>query len=290
MKKFVFGIAFKIVAIIAIIVCASSMYIIKPEQSGLLIQFGKVVQEVEAPGIYFKIPFIQSVKKIYTGEQIYDIAQSEVITADKKTMIADAFVTWNVEDALSYHQTLSSMRIAEDRIDVAVYNAMKSHISSTNQSEVISGKDGSSAAAILSKVEGMDSYGLDISNVEMKLLDLPSSNKSAVYGRMISEREAIAAQHTAEGQQIAKNTRSRVDKEARIILSNAQTEAAKIEAAGDEEYFKILAEAYNKDEGAREFYQFMIGLNALKSSLTNGGTFVIDASSPLYDVIQNTGE
>lgn len=290
MKKFVLSITLKALAIVAIIVLATSTYIIQPEQTGLLIQFGKVVKQVEEPGIYFKAPFIQSVKKVYTGEQIYDIAQSEVITADKKTMIADAYVTWNVEDALAYHQTLSSMRVAESRIDVAVYNAMKNHISATNQAEVISGKDGSGAAAILSKVEGMGGYGLDISNVEMKLLDLPSSNKDAVYNRMISEREAIAAQHTAEGEQVAKNTRSRVDKETRIILSNAKTEAAKTEAAGDEEYFRILAEAYNKDEGAREFYQFMIGLNALKSSLTNGGTFVIDESSPLYDVIQNTGK
>lgn len=289
MKKFAFNIGIKIIAMIAIIVIATSTYIIQPEQTGLLIQFGKVVKQVEEPGLYFKAPFIQSVKKVYTGEQIYDIEQSEVITADKKTMITDAYVTWNVDDALSYHQTLSSMRVAESRIDVAVYNAMKNHISATNQVEVVSGKDGSGAAAILSKIEGMSGYGLNISSVEMKLLDLPSSNKDAVYNRMISERQAMAAQHTAEGEQIAKNTRSRVDKETRIILSNAKTEAAKTEAAGDEEYFRILAEAYNKDDSAREFYQFLLGLNALKSSLTNGGTFVIDESSPLYNVIQNTG-
>ena len=132
-------------------------------------------------------------------------------------------------------------------------------------------------------------YGIDILTVDVKKLDLPDDNKQAVYSRMISERQAIAAQHTAEGEQTAKNTRSRVDKETRIILSNAKTEAAKTEAAGDEEYFSILAKAYNQDEGAREFYQFLLGLNALKSSLTNGGTFVIDESSPLYDVIQNTG-
>lgn len=283
-----YKIAIRLVAILAIFLVSNMFYVLEPNESALVKQFGRVVSEQSSPGVYFKAPFIQTVTYTNMAEHLYDLEASDVITSDKKTMIADCYAIWRVTDPLKFYQSLaSSSKTAESRIDVAVYNAMKNVISSTPQTEVINGKDGSLNATILENVNGIDSYGINVNDVEVKLLDLPEDNKQSVYDRMISERNVISARYTAEGQQQAKEITNDVESTVRVMLSDANTRAAELEAEGDAEYYKILAEAYNGSEDARSFYEFIIGLNALKNSLVEGGTIVIDENNPLYSVIQN---
>lgn len=281
-------IAIRIVLIVAIIIVTSMFYVVKPNESGLVKQFGKVVNSQMTPGLYVKIPLIQDVTYTNTGERLYDLEKSDVITADKKTMIADCYCIWSVTDPLKFYQTLAnSSKTAESRIDVSVYNAMKNEISSTKQDDVISGKDGTLNSAIMEKVDGMEAYGITINDVEMKQLDLPEDNKESVYERMISERDVISTQYEAEGKRQATEITNETDSKVRVMLSDAKTQAALLEAEGESEYYRILAEAYNNSDDSREFYQFIIGLNSLKESLKNGGTIVIDETSPLYEVIKN---
>lgn len=288
-KKLILKIATRVIAIFAVLLVAGSMYIVEPNEYVLVKQFGRVVAQEGTPGLKFKIPMLQSTQTINTAEQLYDLAKSDVITSDKKTMIADCYSTWKVTDPMKFYQTLSATTAtAESRIDVNVYNAMKNVISSTKQDDVISGKDGSLDQSIMAKIDSMDTYGISVTEVEMKLLDLPEANKDSVFTRMISERNVISAQYTAEGNQEATEINNAVDSTVRVMLSEAKTEAAKLEAEGDAEYFRILAEAYNSSDSAREFYQYIIGINSLKESLANGGTIVIDQNSPLYEVIMNT--
>lgn len=283
-----YKIVIRLVAILAIFLVGNMFYVLEPNESALVKQFGRVVSEQSNPGVYFKVPFIQTVTYTNMAEHLYDLEASDVITSDKKTMIADCYAIWRVTDPLKFYQSLaSSSKTAESRIDVAVYNSMKNVISSTPQTEVINGKDGSLNANILENVNGIDSYGIDVNDVEVKLLDLPEDNKQSVYDRMISERNVISARYTAEGQQQAKEITNDVESTVRVMLSDANTRAAELEAEGDAEYYKILAEAYNSSEDARSFYEFIIGLNALKNSLVEGGTIVIDENNPLYSVIQN---
>lgn len=287
-KKLILKIAVCVIAILAIMIVGSSMYIVEPNEYALVKQFGRVVDQEATPGLYFKIPLIQSVTYIDTSEQLYDLAESDVITSDKKTMIADCYSTWKVTDPMKYYQTLSAVTAtAESRIDVGVYNSMKNVISSTKQDDVISGKDGSLDLAIMAQIDGMDAYGITITEVEMKQLDLPTDNKNSVYLRMISERNVISAQYTAEGNQEAREITNAVESTVKVMLSDAKTEAAMLEAEGDAEYYRILAEAYNSSDSARAFYQYIIGINSLRKSLENGGTIVIDQTSPLYEVLMN---
>lgn len=283
-----YKIVIRLVAILAIFLVGNMFYVLEPNESALVKQFGRVVSEQSNPGVYIKAPFIQTVTYTNMAEHLYDLEASDVITSDKKTMIADCYAIWRVTDPLKFYQSLaSSSKTAESRIDVAVYNAMKNVISSTPQTEVINGKDGSLNATILENVNGIDSYGINVNDVEVKLLDLPEDNKQSVYDRMISERNVISARYTAEGQQQAKEITNDVESTVRVMLSDANTRAAELEAEGDAEYYQILAEAYNSSEDARSFYEFIIGLNALKNSLVEGGTIVIDENNPLYSVIQN---
>lgn len=287
MKAIVIKIILTVIGILAILISTSFLGYNVKNQQVLIIQFGEVVDIITEPGIYFKIPIIQSTKDIYVGERLYDVPASEVITSDKKTMIANCYVTWQVTDTKKYYQTLSSESVAQGRIDVAVYNAMKNVISSTEQEQVISGKDGSLGDIILRKIS-MEQYGITINANEIKVLDLPDANKKAVYERMISERKAIAAEYRANGESAAKKIRIQTDAEIRELISNAQVVAAKSEAEGEEEYYRILAEAYSSSPEKRQFYNFMIGIEAMRNSLANGGTITINQDSPLYDILNDS--
>ena len=279
----------KIVAVVITIVFAvvffSSTYTLKENEFGLIKQFGKVVETKQDAGLHFKKPFIQSVMNLPKDEQLYDLASSDVITSDKKSMIADCYVVWQIIDPLKYYQTLKSTSNAESRIDILVYNSMKNVISSTTQDEVIRGKDGTLSVKVMESLSGnsIEQYGISINLVEMKLLDLPEDNKGAVYSRMISERNKIAAQYTAEGESEAQQIRNDVDYQVRVVLSNAQKEAKKIIAEGEAEYMKIIQDAYNSPE-RNEFYQFLRGLEATKASLTQGTMVIIDDD---YKIIDN---
>lgn len=278
-----------IVAIIAIVITAGSFHFNVKDRDVLVFQFGKVINVKNEPGVYWTIPLIQNTKSIFVGERIYDIPTTNVTTSDKKSMICNAYVTWKITDTKLYYQQLSSVETAQGRLDTAVYAAMKNVISSNNQDRVISGKDGSLGETILKKIN-LSQYGIEVTDVEIKVLDLPDDNKSAVYDRMISERNAIAAQYTADGEKEANTAKSKTDAEVRQIKSDAEAQAAATIAEGEAEYYRILADAYSKSPDKTEFYMYWTGINALEDTLKNGGTFVIDESSPLYDILMNKAD
>lgn len=274
------------VLLLAVILLSGSLVITRQNEYTVIKQFGAVVRIEDQPGPSLKIPFIQTTQTIPNTLMLYDLAVSDVITSDKKTMIADCFVTWRVVDPYLFIETLSAnIANAEVRIDSVVYNSLKTTISSLQQEEVISGRDGRLAEAILANCDStFGQYGIDITAIETKTLDMPAENKSAVYARMISEREKIAAEYTANGEYEAQKTRNNADKEAEILLSEAEAQATVIRAEGDAEYMRILASAYDTPEKA-DFYTFMIALEAAKESLSGGNkTLILDETSPLASI------
>lgn len=201
---------------------------------------------------------------------------------DKKNMVCDCFVLWRISDPQLFIQTLNSRGYAEDRINTTVYNAVKNVISSMEQTEVISGRDGELSEAIREYIgSSMSQYGIDLVSVETKHLDLPSDNKTAVYERMISERNNIAAQYTAEGEAEATMIRTQTDNEVTVKLSEAEAEAQKLIAEGEAEYMRILSAVYG-DESRSEFYTFVRALDAAKDSLTGQNkTVILSEDSPM---------
>ena len=283
-----------LVIVLLLILIFNSLVVTKQNEYTVIKQFGKVVDVVAAPGPSLKLPFVQTTQTIPNTLMLYDLAVSDVITSDKKSMIADCFVTWRVTDPYRFIETLSaSVTNAEYRIDAVVYNSLKTTISSMKQEEIISGRDGRLAEAILANCDNtFDQYGIDITAVETKTLDMPTENKEAVYERMISEREKIAAEYTANGNYEAQKTRNTADKEVEILLSESEAKATVIRAEGDAQYMRILAEAYNTPQKA-EFYTFMIALDAARDSLQGGNkTLILDETSPLASLFYQgkTGE
>ena len=275
-----------IVLLVLVVTGASSIVITRENEYSLVRQFGKIDHVMSEAGVSFKIPFIQSVDTLPKQILLYDLPSSDVITSDKKTMICDSYILWYIADPQKFAQTLnSSITNAEGRLDAIVYNSTKNVISSTTQDDVISGRDGELSEAIMANIgNSLDQYGIQLLSFETKKLDLPGDNKAAVYERMISERDNIAATYTAEGSSEAQIIRNTTDKEVTVLLSEAEKEAAILIAEGEAEYMRILSEAYN-DESKQEFYSFVRSLDALKASLKgNNKTVILSPDSPIAQI------
>ena len=279
-KKMAAGLGIFTVGAIAL---ASSLTVAQKNEYQLVRQFGKVKRIIEEPGIYFKVPFVESVSTLPKETLIYDLTPSDVITKDKKTMICDSYVLWRIEE---FAQTLnSSLSNAESRLNTSVYNATKNVISSMDQDQVISGRTGSLSEKVMENIgTNMEQYGIELLSFETKQLDLPNDNKEAVYERMISERENIAATYTAEGNSEAKVIRNTTDKEVAIQISDAEKQAEILEAEGEAEYMRVLSEAYG-DAERTEFYTFVRSLDALRESMKGGDkTVILDENSPIAQI------
>ncbi len=286
MKKIVRKILTIAIALAIMIGLGGSVVVTKENEYKLIREFGRVSRVIDTAGLSFKIPFIQSADTLPKEILLYDLAASDVITMDKKTMMSDSYVLWKISDPLKFAQTLnSSILNAERRIDTTVYNSIKNIISSMSQNDVISGRDGELSEAIMNNIGStMEQYGIQLLAVETKQLDLPSDNKAAVYERMISERDKIAATYQAEGQAEAQVIRNTTDREIAVSISNAQAEAAAVTAEGEAEYMRILAGAYNTPERT-EFYSFIRALDAARASLTGtDNTLILPADSPIASI------
>ncbi|WMC93678.1 protease modulator HflC [Kineothrix sp. MB12-C1] len=272
-----------IVLIVAVFVFGNSIYTIAENEYAAVTQFGKIQYVVSEAGANFKVPFIQSVKKIPKELMLYDIKQSDVITSDKKSMITDNYILWRITDPVKFAQTLNySIGNAEDRSSVASYNATKNVISSMTQDEIIASRGTKLTELITNNANSaIGQYGIEIVKTEIKLLDLPDDNKEAVYERMISERNNIAASFSAEGRSEAQKIMNQTDKTVTVMLAEARKQAAVLEAEGESEYMKKLAEAYN-DESKADFYTYIRSLDALKNSLQGENkTLILDKDSAI---------
>ncbi|SCY20930.1 MULTISPECIES: protease modulator HflC [unclassified Butyrivibrio] len=281
----VFGFIAAIV-VIAVVLIGSATFVVHQNEYVTVRRFGKIVSIVSEPGLHFKTPFIEDTQSISGKVIIYDIPASDVITKDKKSMITDTYVLWRVTDPLKYVQTLNALsNRAEERIEASVYNATKNAISSMSQDEVIEARGETLTGIITTEANSdMEGYGISIIQAQIKALDLPDDNKNAVYERMISERNNIAASYTAQGEAEAQKIHNETDKQVAIVKAKAQKDAAVLEAEGEAEYMKTLSEAYNTEEKA-EFYNYMRGLDALKASLSGDKTIILDKNSELAKIL-----
>ncbi len=279
-----------VLALVLVIAASGSIYTVKENQYACTVRFSKIIETVDQPGLHFKIPFIDSVKYFSKATTLYDIPPSEVLTSDKQNMTVDCYVLWKISDPLKFYQTLGNATVAEERLNAITYTILKNTMSTLAQSDIINMNDGAERNEIY---EGISSdvdaeagkYGIRVVDVKIKQFDLPDSNLNAVYNRMISERNQMAEKYTADGNYEASIIRNDVDKQVNILVSNANAEAAELEAQGEAEYMRLLAEAYDSED-KKDFYEFTLALDALKQSLTGEEkTVILDADSELAKIL-----
>ena len=279
-----------VVALLVLICLANSMYTVKENQYACTVRFSKIIDTTSEAGLHFKVPFVDSVKYFTKATQLYDIPPSEVLTSDKQNMTVDCYILWSISDPKLFYQTLGSTGVAEDRLDNLTYNELKTVMGTLAQSDIINMNDGAERNEIYEGIAtNVDKeaikYGIHVEDVKIKQFDLPESNLTAVYSRMISERNQMAEKYTADGNYEASIIRNDVDKQVNIIVSNAKAQAAQLEAEGEAEYMRLLAEAYDTAD-KKEFYEFTLALDALKKSLDGEEkTVILDGNSELAKIL-----
>ena len=287
MKKTILAI---VIALILVIGLSGSLYTVREDQYACTFRFSEIVNTTENPGLHFKVPFVDSVKYFSKATQFYDIPPSEVLTSDKQNMTVDCYILWQIADPQQFYRALGTTGKAEERLNAITYNALKNAMGRLAQADIINMNDGAERndiyEGITTTVDAQAvTYGIHVEDVKIKQFALPDSNLNAVYSRMISERNQMAEKYTADGNYDASIIRNEVDKQVNIIVSNAEAEAAKLEAEGEAEYMRMLAEAYN-NEDKKDFYEFTLALDALKKSLSgNEKTIILDADSDLAQIL-----
>ena len=278
------------IVLLVVILAACSFYVVEENQYACTFRFSEIIHLEDQPGLHFKIPFLDTVEYFTKATQFYDIPPSEVLTSDKQNMTVDCYILWNISDPQQFYRALGGTAQAEERLNAITYNALKTAMGTLAQADIINMNDGAERNEIYEGIattvnNQAKTYGIHVEDVKIKQFDLPDSNLNAVYSRMISERNQMAEKYTADGNYEASIIRNDVDKEVNIIISNAQAEAAKLEAEGEAEYMRLLAEAYNSQD-KKDFYEFILALDALKQSLSGGEkTVILDPDSELAKIL-----
>ena len=275
---------------VMLIVGSGCFFTVREDQYACTVRFSKIIDTTDQAGLHFKLPFVDTVKYFTKATQLYDIPPSEVLTSDKQNMTVDCYLLWSIGDPKLFYQRLGSTANAEQRLDALTYNELKTVMGTLAQSDIVNMEDGAKRNEIYSNIASdvdalAQAYGIRVEDVKIKQFDLPESNLNAVYNRMISERNQMAEKYTADGDYEASIIRNNVDKQVNIMVSDAQAEAAKLEAEGEAEYMRMLAQAYDTQD-KKDFYEFTLALDALKKSLTgNEKTVILDKNSDLAQIL-----
>ena len=293
-KKTIIGLIITgVIVISAVAILFDCFYTVAENEFACVFRFSKMIDITDEAGLHFKAPFVDEVRSFPDTVMLYNVPQSEVLTADQKSMTVDSYLIWRITDPLLFYQTLGTISEAETRLDALTYNSLKNLMGTLKQDDIINEEAVTARKDIYAGIttdvaKNAAVYGISVIDVKIKRFDLPEANEQAVYERMISDRERIAAEYTANGEYQASLIKNEVDKKVNIIISDAEAEAAKIEAEGEAEYMRILAEAYDTED-KRDFYEFIKALEALEASLTgNEKTVVLGPDSALGRILINS--
>lgn len=285
---------FLMILLLAAFIGVNSIFTVAENEYACTVRFQKIIDTTGEAGLHFKLPFLDSVKYFTKATQLYDIPPSEVLTSDKQNMTVDCYILWSISDPKLFYQTLTTTANAEQRLDALTYNELKTAMGKLAQSDIINMEEGGKRNRIYEQIAAdVDSvasttYGIRVEDVKIKQFDLPDSNLQAVYNRMISERRQMAEKYTADGNYEASIIRNDVDKQVNILVSDARAEAAKLEAEGEAEYMRLLAEAYDTND-KKSFYEFTLALDALEASLDGDQkTVILDGNSELAKILMGS--
>ncbi|HHV60671.1 MAG TPA: protease modulator HflC [Clostridiaceae bacterium] len=240
----------------------------------------KGIDVITGKGIFFKIPFIQKVKYYTDLKLVYDTDAREVTTLDKKQLVLDNYVIWEIDNPALFAAADLNQISAQSRIEDILYSKLNEEIGKVNAHVVIGDKqyvEDMLKRTVVESNEHMQEFGVRVVDIRIKRTDLPQETYNNIFNRMRTERERAARTYRSEGQEEAQKIRSNADKQCTIIEAQAYEQAERIRGEGDAEALAIYAEAYNKDP---EFYEFWRTLEAYKKTLSGNTTIVIDSDSP----------
>lgn len=277
-----------LIAVVLVLVLASfSLFTVKEWERAILFQFGEIVRADYEPGLHFKIPVIQNVRK-YNGRIMTMDAQAErYLTAEKKNLIVDAFVKWRIEDVRRYYTAMGGDEMrARDRLSQIIKDGLRAEFGRRTVQEVVSGERTAVMAVLQVNADNQAAeFGIEIVDVRLKRVDLPEDVSASVYRRMEAERVRVATDLRSRGAEAAERIRADADRQRTIILAEAYRESENLRGAGDARAAQIYAEAFSGDP---EFFSFYRSINAYRSAFSDpNDVMVLDPESDFFKYFRN---
>ena len=265
-----FKLSFVVILLALVVILANSIYIVTDKQTAILLRFGEIIDPKIESGLHFKIPVLNTVRKFDSRVLTLDAVPQPYYTEEKKRLIVDAFVKWKISDNEQFYITSSGGQLGAMRtlLTQRVDEGLRNQFGIRTVIEVISGERDELMRALtedLNKVATSE-LGIEVIDVRVKKIELPSEVNDSVYNRMRTERERLAQELRAEGNEIAEEIRANADKERTVILADAYKEAEITKGEGDAKATSTYAQAFNKNP---EFYEFTRSLKAYQSTFEN---------------------
>jgi membrane protease subunit HflC len=263
------------------ILSVSSVFIVFEGQRGIVFQFSKIKRDTDSgqmkvyePGLHFKLPFINTVRKLDARIQTLDETPDRFVTSEKKDLIVDSFVKWRIVDFSTFYlRTAGSTDNARALLKQKVNNGLRTEFGTRTIKEIVSGDRNSiMAKALASAASSREDLGIEVIDVRIKAINLPAEVSASIYDRMRAERSAVAKEHRSQGQEQAEIIRATIDAKVTVMLANAQKDAQEMRGDGDALAAKVYADSYGQDA---EFYSFYRSLLAYEKSFSSKSDIMV---------------
>ena len=271
-----------VLAVAALLGAMGSVYVVNESQTAIVLNLGKVVRSGIKPGLHFKLPLVEEVRKFDRRILTLDDAPERYLTSEKKDVSVDFFVKWRIEDVSTFYRAASggNEEAAKLRLTPIIKDALRNQINRLSLQEVVSGGRVDLTARLLTETKaGAATLGISIVDIRIKRINLPEDSTilGSVFDRMRAERTRVANQLRAEGSEGSDEIRSEAERERQVILAEAERDAQRLRGAGDAKAAELAAGAYGQDA---EFYAFYRSLEAYRNSMADGKTtLVLDPDS-----------
>jgi membrane protease subunit HflC len=277
-----------VVVLLGLLLLAQSAYVIRESHQGIILQFGDPIRTDRDPGLYFKVPFLQSLIRFEKRVLTADTRPGEYLTLDKKRLLIDHIIRWEIRDPLQYYRTVTTEVGARSRMDDIASGRLRQEFAKHNFIEIIRElREEIMEAVSMETRERVEPFGIHVLDVRIQRLDLPEEVQASVFARMRAERERIAKRYRAEGEERAREIRAAADKEREILLARAYEESQGLRGEGDARATAVTGQAFGQDA---EFYAFLRRLETYENVLKKDATVVLRHDSDLLRYLESPGK
>ncbi|MGI0153924.1 MULTISPECIES: protease modulator HflC [Pseudidiomarina] len=284
-----------ILVIVALALGVSSLFVVKEGERAIVVQFGKVQRDANTgeavvfePGLHFKLPFIEQVKRLDARFKTLDGDPDRFVTSEKKDLIVDTYVKWRISDFATYYLSTNggNQAQAEALLTRRVNSGLRAEFGSRTIKEIVSGeRDNLMREALIRGADSAQELGIEVIDVRVMQINLPTEVSQSIYQRMRAERQAVAMEHRSEGREQAEFIRADVDARVAVMLADAERESRELRGQGDAEAAGIYAEVYTQDP---EFFSFLRSLQAYQKSFESGNdVLVLEPDSDFFKYLKD---
>ncbi len=269
-----FGTIGGIVLAVAGLIIANAAFIVPQTSSAIVFRFGRVERPpIKEPGLYFKVPFMDTVTLLDNRILDNDLRPQEVLASDQKNLVVDAFTRYRITDPLRFFQSVNNVTRANQTLESIVNSRLRSVLAGASTKQIID----TDRARLMDRIQEdvnreAQALGITVVDVRLSRVELPRETSQAVFQRMKTDREREAAELRAQGSQLAQTTRARADRDVQIIIGEANKKAEEFRGEGDGTRNRVFAEAFGRDP---EFFRFYRSMQAYEAGLRQGDTRMI---------------